>query len=108
MPSNSGEPREWTMLHFSQANPKGPGQDDVEALLVRVAESIRALGAVDVHDITFHHETDDEGKGWPTMSVYYNRPEASEQQSAGLVFAPASSVYPGNMPERPPDGSWRR
>ena len=78
MSGKSGEREEWAMLHFSQANPKGGGQDDVAALLIRVAESIRALGAVDVHDITFHDETDDEGQGWPTMSVYYSRQETTE------------------------------
>ena len=65
------------MLHFSQANPKGADQDDVAALLVRVAERVRVLGAVDVHDITFHDETDHEGHGWPTMTVYYSRQDAT-------------------------------
>jgi hypothetical protein len=44
---------EWTMLHFSQSNPEGPGQGSVPALLRRLADSIDELGDIDVHDITF-------------------------------------------------------
>jgi hypothetical protein len=69
---------EWTMRHFSQANPKGAGQDDLAALLIRVADSIRALGdGVQVHDITYHDESDEDGHGWPTMTVYYSRDDNS-------------------------------
>lgn len=70
MPS---ERDEWTMLTFSLANPKGEGQDDVPALLRRVADAIRNHGEVHVHDITFHDELDDEGEHNPTMTVYYTR-----------------------------------
>lgn len=34
------EPESWTIRHFSQANPVGPGQDSVPALLRRIADSI--------------------------------------------------------------------
>ncbi len=64
---------EWTILHFALANPKGEGQDDVAALLRRVADAIRTHGDIHVHDITFHDELDDEGESWPTMTVYYER-----------------------------------
>lgn len=62
----------WTISHFSQSNPAGAGQADVPALLRRVAESIEALGDVDVQDITFSSAatgTEDD----LTMTVYYNR-----------------------------------
>ncbi len=59
--------------HFSQANPKGVGQEDVPELLVRVARSIKRLGSVHVHDITFHDEVDDKCTARPTMTVYYDR-----------------------------------
>lgn len=74
MAGDSEQQDQWTMSHFSQANPKGPEQDDVGALLERVAESIRSLGrGLRVADVTFHNETDDEGNSWPTMTVYYSR-----------------------------------
>jgi hypothetical protein len=62
-----------TMQHFSQSNPEGAGQSGVSALLRRVAESIDALGDVQVYDITFHNQvTADEDD--LTMTVYYDRP----------------------------------
>lgn len=61
--------KEWTMLHFSQADTKG----DVAALLNRVADSIRSLGVVHIHDVTFHDELDEHGDACPTMTVYYSR-----------------------------------
>ncbi len=67
------DPRDqWTMFHFSQSNTEGAGQDDVPALLRRIADSIEALGDVDVFDITYSVETTD-GADRPSMSVYYNR-----------------------------------
>lgn len=64
------DPR-WSARHFSLANPRGPGQADVPALLRRVADSIERLGRIDVQDITFHPEMDDGGVAWPTVTVYY-------------------------------------
>jgi hypothetical protein len=64
----------WTVNHFSQANPKGKGQDDVAVLLEGVADSIRSLGAIRVQDITFHDEIDQDGQHAPTMTVYYDKP----------------------------------
>jgi hypothetical protein len=58
------------MYHFSVATPAGPGQDDVATLLRQVAQTLDALGAVTVHDITFHVDVTDDGP-WPSMSVYY-------------------------------------
>ena len=63
---------EWTVNHFSQANPEGPGQGDVPALLRRVAESIEALGDVDVQDAIMDTEVTAEGS-WVSMTVYYKR-----------------------------------
>lgn len=68
------DPRDkWSMVHhFAQSNPTGPGQGYVPALLRRVADSIEALGDVDVQDITFSTEvTGDEDD--LTMTVYYHR-----------------------------------
>ena len=46
----------WTICHFAQSNPTGPGQGNVAALLRRVANSIDGLGNVIVEDITFRSE----------------------------------------------------
>lgn len=63
----------WSVLHFSQANPQGRGQDNVAALLRRVAVSIGRLGEVIIQDIAFHSEIDDDGNERPNMTVYYHR-----------------------------------
>lgn len=65
----------WTIAHFSQSNPTGPAQGDVAALLRRVAESVTELGQVDVQDVVFHAEVDDEGDAWPSMNVYFHPQE---------------------------------
>ena len=64
----------WTVEHFSQSNPKGSkGQGSVPTLLRRVAKSIDALGEVQVQDVVLHVDIDDEGRDWPTMTVYFHR-----------------------------------
>jgi hypothetical protein len=60
----------WPCRHFSQANPVGPGQDDVPALLRRVADAIEALGEVEVHDLLLHTEVNGDGN-WHSVTVYF-------------------------------------
>ena len=62
----------WKTWHFSQSNPTGPGQGDVAALLRRVADSVDALGDVQVQDVTFHSEVAD-GEDDLSVTVYYSR-----------------------------------
>jgi hypothetical protein len=62
----------WTILHFSQSNPAGPGRGDVPALLRRVADTVEALGDIAVQDITFASEVT-EGEDDVTMTVYYHQ-----------------------------------
>jgi hypothetical protein len=62
-------PRHWTIRHFSQANPAGPGQGDVRALLARVGATLEKLGPVEVQDVTFHTEITADGP-WHSMTVY--------------------------------------
>ncbi|BBC34553.1 uncharacterized protein SGFS_058470 [Streptomyces graminofaciens] len=64
----------WTIKHFSQANPAGTGQDDVPALLRRVADSIESLGLVEVQDLVMHTEVTADG-GWPSLTVYFSDAE---------------------------------
>lgn len=62
----------WEVTHFSQCNPVGEGQADVPSLLRRVAASIERLGDAEVHDIVFHADTDDDGDGYPSVTVYFH------------------------------------
>ncbi|OHV41509.1 hypothetical protein BCD49_00690 [Pseudofrankia sp. EUN1h] len=74
------DPRDpWSVYHFSQSNPKGAGQGDISALLRRVADSIDALGEVDVQDLMMHTEVTADGD-WHSITVYYER--ADEDRGA--------------------------
>jgi hypothetical protein len=61
-----------SISHFSQNNSTGEGQGYVPALLRRIADSIEALGDVDVQDITFSRSATG-GEDDLTMTVYYYR-----------------------------------
>lgn len=61
----------WTASHFSQANPRGRGQDHVARLLRRVARTIDELGDVRVVDLVMHNEVTEDGN-WPSITVYYH------------------------------------
>ncbi len=69
----------WTIRHFSQANPEGPGQDDVAALLRRVADSIEQLGPIEVQDLILSSELGDiDGDGDRyAITVYFSPAEDS-------------------------------
>jgi hypothetical protein len=62
---------DYSISHFSQSNPAGAGQGDVAALLRRVADSLEALGDVQVQDITFSSEPTG-GEDDLTVTVYYH------------------------------------
>ena len=62
----------WTAEHFSLGNPDGPGQDDLPALLRRVADELEQLGHVDVQDLVLHPETNEFGD-CHSMTVYFHR-----------------------------------
>jgi hypothetical protein len=64
----------WSIRHFSQGNAEGPEQGDVPRLLRRVADSIEALGEVEVQDLAFHTEITADGP-WHSITVYFHRPE---------------------------------
>ncbi|MFI9405964.1 hypothetical protein [Nocardia sp. NPDC052316] len=63
---------EYTTLHFSQANPAGPGQAEVSTLLRSVASTIEELGPVIVADLILHNEVTADGH-WPSITVYYSK-----------------------------------
>ena len=68
-----GDNGTWTIQHFSQSNRKGPGQGDVAALLRRIADTIEELDPVQIQDIVFHSQVDDDFEPWPSMTVYFHR-----------------------------------
>jgi len=63
---------QWSVYHFSQSNPAGEGQGDVAALLRHVADSLKALGNVQVQDVTFSSQPTD-GEADLSIAVYYHR-----------------------------------
>ena len=65
-------PESWTIRHFSQSNPMGAGQDDVPALLRQVADTIEELGPVEIQDVTFGTEVNEDGR-WHHLTVYFHR-----------------------------------
>jgi hypothetical protein len=65
----------WAVEYFSQANPAGKDQDDVPALLRRVADSTDALGEVEVQDLVMHTEVTENGD-WYSLTVYFHRSTA--------------------------------
>lgn len=64
----------WLIRHFSQGNPEGPDQGNVPALLRRIADSIEALGPIEVQDITFATEVTADDP-WHSMTVYFYDPD---------------------------------
>lgn len=52
------------------------------ALLRRVAASIEEFGKVEVQDIVFHSEVDDQGNARPHMTVYFDVSPDEESAAA--------------------------
>jgi hypothetical protein len=71
----------WSAQHFSQANPAGPDQNDVPALLRRVADTIANLGEVEILDLVMHIEVTEDGN-WPSITAYYT----AEQRPPSLTL----------------------
>ncbi|NED52135.1 hypothetical protein G3I24_14695 [Micromonospora aurantiaca] len=67
------EPASWTIRHFSQANPVGPGQDSVPALLHRIADSIEQRPGIEVQDVVVQNEITADGDWW-SATVYFHEP----------------------------------
>lgn len=66
------EDSRYTTFHFSQSNPRGEGQENVAALLRRVASTIEELGDIAVNDLVMHSEITPDGEDWPSITVYYD------------------------------------
>lgn len=72
--------------HFSLNNPRGEGQEDVPMLLRRLAATLEEMGNIEIRDVVFHADTDDEGDSWPFMTVYFD--EEVEEPPAGNGYGP--------------------
>jgi hypothetical protein len=68
--------------HFSQGNAAGEGQDDVPAMLRRIADTITSLGEVCVQDITFENDVTADGL-WPHMTIYFHYGALGEECRCG-------------------------
>lgn len=64
--------KRFSTFHFSQANPRGAGQDNVPALLRRVADTIDSFGDIEVGDLILHSDITPEGEMRPSITVYYD------------------------------------
>lgn len=63
----------YTIFHFQQSNPLGPGKGNVPALLRRVADSIERMGDVEVYGLTLNPPTlRPDNDDWPSLAVYYD------------------------------------
>jgi hypothetical protein len=62
----------WTVRHFSLADPAGPERADIPAFLRRLADEVQRRGPVQVQDIVFHLEIDEDGVEYPTATVYFH------------------------------------
>lgn len=63
---------EYGIKHFSISLPKGANQDDIPVLLNHMSKTISHMGNIDIQDITFSNEIDEDGNDWPSFTVYYH------------------------------------
>jgi hypothetical protein len=59
-----------TVNHFTQGNAAGKLQDDLPALLRRVADSVEALGEVEIQDVVLQSALDGDACDRPFITVY--------------------------------------
>jgi len=65
--------KHYTVNHFSLNLPVGKGQDNVSNLLRHLASTIEAEGEpIEVQDIVFHNDVDQDGNDLPVFTVYYH------------------------------------
>lgn len=69
---------EYRTNHFSISLPAGDGQDSVPALLRHLAAALEERGQLEVRDIVFHSDVDQNGVDWPFLTVYYDHPNGEE------------------------------
>jgi hypothetical protein len=92
----SEQPDQWSACHFSLANPEGPGRGDVPRFLRRLADTVQEHGDIEIQDIVFVQEIDDDGDMFPRATVYYHRtePESGEKADEAGVSQGAAGSNP--------------
>ena len=63
---------EYSIKYFSISLPKGSGQHDVAALLSHTSQAIKEMGNIEIQDMAFSSEIDEDGNEWPSFTVYYH------------------------------------
>lgn len=64
------EEDEYNCNHFSLALPAGEDQDNVPKLLEHLANELKSR-TVEIMDIVFRDESDENGNPYPSFTVYY-------------------------------------
>jgi hypothetical protein len=74
----------WSCEHFSVANPRDDGADDLPRLLRRVAVAIEEYGIepMEILDVTVSEETTEDGPWW-SATVYWSRRPADPTGRTG-------------------------
>lgn len=83
-----------TIRQFSHAEPRGDPQSDVAALLRAVADRIERLEPIQVHDVVYRLERDDDGDDRPSMTVYF-RPTVDDLVELFAPFVRDAGVSAG-------------
>lgn len=74
----SDQTDKWSVYHFSLTNPVGPGHSDVPRFLRHLADTIEERGNIEIQDIVFVREMDEDGENFPRATVYYHRAAAND------------------------------
>ncbi len=69
---------DYTCKTFSLGLPKGEGQGSVPNLLKHLSNTLEKMD-IDVIDMVYSMELDDDGDDWPVFTVYYNDKERLKQ-----------------------------
>jgi hypothetical protein len=70
---------QWSCFHFSRSNPNGSDENNVPALLRRVADAIERLGGIEVQDIVFGNMPGPLPGSDLHMTVYYTLADPDDE-----------------------------
>jgi hypothetical protein len=87
--------------HASLANPSGPRQRDVSALLRRAADWIEDVGGLEVHDLILHTAST-ESSDSPSVTIYFHRSTMLSDKTANVR---AINALADNQPSVPAHSS---
>lgn len=70
---------DYSCFHFTQCNPHGENQDNLPALLRRVADTVEQLGVIEPSHMVMEVEINEYGF-LPVITLYYWRPDEEPRQ----------------------------